>query len=90
MASAFFLRGEGILHRPCAADLFIDVQQIAAQFPETVIPGNFILRFAQGGRRREGFGCGFAIYLAGKAIKARGRDRPSYGNGSADYRSGRQ
>ena len=47
----------------------MDVQQIVAQFPETGILGDFILRFAQSDWRRERFGYGLAVHLAGEAIE---------------------
>jgi hypothetical protein len=55
IASAlFFLRRERLLHWPGAADLFIDFEQFATQFPETMKGFDFALRLAQLRRRGEG------------------------------------
>src|ERR1035437_4143124 len=70
IASAVFFLGcwRDLLHGPQLADLFIDIQQLIAQFPEALALGDLALRFRQTGRRGKCFGDGFAIHLACQSI----------------------
>src|SRR5260370_42565706 len=68
-STVFFLgRRRGFLHWPQFADLFIDLQQLIAQFPEVLAFGNLALRFGQTGRGGKRFGDGFAIHFASHSI----------------------
>ena len=66
IASAVFFPGllADLLHRPHLADLFIDIRQLIAQFPEAPALGDLALRFRQAGRRGKCLGDGLAIHLA--------------------------
>src|SRR5437016_8974066 len=70
IASAVFLlgRGQGLLHGPQLADLFIDIEQLIAQFPEAPAFSDFALCFGQTGGRGKCFGDRFALQLACQSI----------------------
>jgi hypothetical protein len=50
------------------ANLFIDLQQLIAQFPEALAFSDLALRFGQTGGGRERFGDGLAIHLASQSM----------------------
>ena len=63
MASAVFFPGPtaSLLHRSQLADLFIDIEQLIAQFPKAPSLGDLALRFGQAGGRGKGFGDGLGL-----------------------------
>jgi hypothetical protein len=64
-SAVFFLgRRRDLLHRPQLADLFIDIQQSIAQFPEALAFGDLALSFGQAGWVGKRPGDGFAIHFA--------------------------
>src|SRR5580704_6059212 len=60
----FFLRRQRVFHRPGAADLFVDLKQFAAQFPEPLKGLDLALRLAQIGGGSEGFSNRFPLHFA--------------------------
>jgi hypothetical protein len=50
------------------ADLFIDIHQLIAEFPEALAFGDLALRFGQAGWGGKHLGDGLAVHFAGQAI----------------------
>lgn len=66
-SAVFFLRGQRILHRPGAADLFIDLDEGALQLPVTAERLDLAFGLALLGRCGEALGNGPAIHLVGQS-----------------------
>jgi hypothetical protein len=69
ISAVFFLRRQRVFDRPQSADLFIDLNQILAQFPEAVELCHFLLRLAQGDRRGEGLGNSLTLDLPRQSVE---------------------
>lgn len=67
-SAVFFLWGQGLFHRSCAADLLVHFQQLAAEFTEAVKGLDLTLRFVQFGAGGEGFTDCLAVDLASQAV----------------------
>ena len=87
LRSFLFLRFEPILHRPGAADLFIDLDEGSLQLPIATKGLDLPFCLALFRRRGETLGDGLAIRLC-RSTAAAGDDpdRPGRGNGNPDYR----